>query len=1088
MEKIYTRLFFFCIVLITAAAASNAVNAQTAAPSITVRGKITDKKDRAPLIGVTVVEIDKEKRTVGGVSTDIDGNFALKPKSHQNKISVSLIGYKTVVVDINDRTTFNIQLESSSNSLAEVSITANKTSSNGLLQIDARNSTTAVAKLNAKDIEELSAASIDQAIQGRLPGVDIAANSGDPGAGMQIRIRGTSTINGSTNPLIVLDGMPYETSIPSDFNFGTADEQGYASLLNIAPADIQDISILKDAAATAVWGSRAANGVLLINTKRGRVGTPQVTYTARFTGSKQPNAIPMLTGDQYSQLIPEEVMNRTGTPLNTQTVKEFLYDPSDKYYYNNYSSNTDWIGAITRTGLMQDHNLSLAGGGEKARYFASVSYLGQRGTTLGTALNRVTTRINLDYNVSDRIRFRTDVSYTHSNTDKIYGDDDMTAPRSVAYQKMPNMSIYEINAAGINTGNYLSPLQNIQGSYPSTYNPLAMLAAGKNNVISERIVPHFNLQYDIIPSLLRATADVQFDINNTKNKQFLPQIATGRPVSDASVNLAFDGDADQFGIQTKTNLIYTPRLNEKHTFIGLVSFLTNDNRTTSLQAQSYNSASVNLQDPSVDARVQDLRSSLSQSRSVAALANAQYSYLDRYILNSAIRLDGNSRFGPANRWGLFPSLSARWRITGEKFMKKATFFDDLSLRLSYGKSGNEPKNNYSFYNIYGNYAYDYLNSSAVYSQNIELRNLRYETVTGHDIGLTMAMWKNRINIDIDLYRNRTTDLFFNDLKLPGISGFSKINMNVGTMDNQGWEVNLNAIAVKTKKLLVEFNFNIANNTNIIRQISEYYPSTKGDITTNGSYKTLLQINNPFGSFYGFRYKGVYKDAAATVATNGDGQPIVGLDGVPLQMRFNYPATDYVFKPGDARYEDINHDGNIDYKDVVYLGNGNPKYIGGFGPTVTLNGNLKINAFFSYRYGNQLVNGTRMLTSNMYGFNNQSTEVLQRWRNEGDETNVPRALWNDGYNWLGSDRYVEDASFIRLRSVTVRYNLTKSMVNRVGIRSASLYVTAENLVTFTKYTGQDPEVSIKGGDPFRVATDNSMTPPTRNMVLGLVVGF
>jgi len=1087
MEKIYTRLFFFCILLITAAAGSNAVKAQTTAPA-TVRGKITDKKDRAPLIGVTVVEIDKEKRTVGGVSTDIDGNFALKPKSRQNRISVSLIGYKTVVVDINDRTTFNIQLESSSNSLAEVSITANKTSSNGLMQIDARNSTTAVAKLNAKDIEELSAASIDQAIQGRLPGVDIAANSGDPGAGMQIRIRGTSTINGSTNPLIVLDGMPYETSIPSDFNFGTADEQGYASLLNIAPADIQDISILKDAAATAVWGSRAANGVLLINTKRGRVGSPQVTYTARFTGSKQPKAIPMLTGDQYSQLIPEEVMNRTGTPLNTQTIKEFLYDPSDKYYYNNYSKNTDWIGAITRTGLMQDHNLSLAGGGEKARYFASVSYLGQRGTTLGTALNRVTTRINLDYNVSDRIRFRTDVSYTHSNTDKIYGDDDITAPRSVAYQKMPNMSIYEINTAGMNTGNYLSPLQNIQGAYPSTYNPLAMLAAGRNNVISERIVPHFNLQYDIIPNLFRSTVDVQFDINNTKNKQFLPQIATGLPISDFNVNLAFDGDADQFGIQTKTNFIYTPRLNEKHNFIGLVSFLTNDARTTSLQAQSSNSASVNLQDPSVDARVQNLRSSFSQARSVAALANAQYSYLDRYILNSAIRLDGNSRFGPANRWGLFPSLSARWRISGENFMKKATFFDDLSLRLSYGKSGNEPKNNYTFYNIYGNYAYDYLNSPAVYSQNIELRNLKYETVTGQDIGLTMALWKNRVNIDVDVYRNRTTDLFFNDLKLPGISGFSKINMNVGTMDNQGWEVNLNAVAVKSKKLLVEFNFNIANNTNIIREISEFYPNTKGDITTNGSYKTLLQIDNPFGSFYGFRYKGVYKDAAATVATNAQGQPIVGLDGVPLQMRFNYPATDYVFKPGDAVYEDINHDGNIDYKDVVYLGNGNPKFIGGFGPTITFNGNLKVNAFFSYRYGNQLVNGTRMLTSNMYGFNNQSTEVLKRWRNEGDVTDVPRALWNDGYNWLGSDRYVEDASFIRLRSVTVRYNLTKSMVNRVGIRSASLYVTAENLVTFTKYTGQDPEVSVKGGDPFRVATDNSMTPPTRNMVLGLVVGF
>ncbi|MDT3402128.1 SusC/RagA family TonB-linked outer membrane protein [Mucilaginibacter terrae] len=1084
MKKIYTHLFFCCLTLVLAGLSMFVQAQTTTAPVATIRGKITDRKDKAPLVGVTVVEIDKEKRIVGGVSTDIDGNYALRIKNRQNKISVSLIGYKTVVVDINDRATINATMEQSSNTLTDVMVTANKTSSNGLLQIDARNSTTAVAKISAKDIEELSASSIDQAIQGRLPGVDIAANSGDPGAGMQIRIRGTSTINGSTNPLIVLDGMPYETNIPTDFNFGTADEQGYASLLNIAPADIQDISVLKDAAATAVWGSRAANGVLIINTKRGRLGSPQVTYTMRATASRQPNAIPMLTGDQYSQLIPEEVMNRTGTPLNTQTVKEFLYDPSDRYYFNNYSNNTDWIGAITRTGIMHDHNLSLSGGGEKARYFSSLSYLNQRGTTLGTALSRVTTRINLDYNVSDRIKFRTDVSYTHSNTDKVYNDD----ARSIAYQKMPNMSIYEINSFGNNTGVYLSPVQNIQGAYPGTFNPVAMLNSGINNVIGERIVPHFTLQYDIVPSLFRATADVQFDINNTKNRTFLPQIATGLPVSNQNVNRAFDGDVDQFSIQTKTNFIYTPKLNEKHSLMGLVSFITNDSKATVLQSESSNSGSVLLQDPSINSRILNLRSSFGQTRSVAAVFNAQYGLLDRYIVNFALRADGNSKFGPAHRWGLFPSVSSRWRVSGEPFMKKVTFFDDLSLRASYGKSGNEPKNNYTFYNIYGNYTYDYLGSSAVYSQNMELRNLKWETVTGQDLGLTLSMFKSRINVDVDIYRNRTTDLFFNDLQLPGISGFSKISMNVGTMDNQGWEINLNAVAVKTKKLMVEMNFNIANNTNIIREISPYYPSTKGDITTNGSYRTILQVNNPFGSFYGFRFKGVYKDQAATVATNANGQPIVGLDGVPLQMRFNYPATNYLFKPGDAAYEDINHDGNIDYKDVVYLGNGNPKFTGGFGPTITFNGNLKINTFFTFRYGYQLVNGTRMQTSNMYGFNNQSTEVLKRWRNEGDVTDVPRAVWNDGFNWLGSDRYVENGSFIRLRSVTARYNLTKRLLSRVGIRSASVYVTAENLLTFTKYTGQDPEVSVRGSDPFRVATDNSMTPPTRNLVLGMVVGF
>jgi TonB-linked SusC/RagA family outer membrane protein len=1082
MKEISIRLLFLYILLATFAY-SNVARAQNA-PVVTIRGTITDKKDKQPLIGVSVVEIDKDKRIVGGVATDINGNYALKMKNDKDQISVSFIGYKTIILDINGRTTINAQLESATRDLSDVTITANKTTSNGLLEIDQRSSTTAVATLNAKDVEELSAATIDQAIQGRLPGVDIAANSGDPGAGMQIRIRGTSTINGATDPLIVLDGMPYDTEIPTDFNFGTADEEGYASLLNIAPADIQDITVLKDAAATAVWGSRAANGVLVINTKRGKMGPPQVTYTLRVTGSKQPEAIPMLTGNQYSQLIPEEVMNRTGAPLNTQTVKEFEYDPLDAYEFNNYSKNTNWIDAVTRTGYIQDHNLSISGGGEKARYFASVSYLGQTGTTVGTALHRTTTRINLDYNVSDRIRFKTDISYAHSDQDKAYNDD----ARSIAYQKMPNMSIYEYNAQGVNTGNYLSPQSNIQGTYPGTFNPVAMLAAGTNNVLEDRIVPHFNLQYDIIPGLFKATTDVQFDINNLKSKNFLPQIATGEPVTNTNVNNTFDGDNDQFSIETKTNFIYTPQLGEKHTLVALLSLMSDDSKGTSLQEQASNAASVYLPDPSNPSTVQNLASNASEARSVAALVNAQYSYLDRYIINVGLRADGNSRFGPDHRWGLFPSISGRWRMSGEKFLRNVDFINDLSLRASYGQSGNAPSSNYTFYNTYANYNWDYLGTPAVYSQNIQLSNLRWETVTGQDVGLTFALWKNRINVDVDLYRNRTTDLFFNGLRIPSISGFSKIDMNVGTMDNQGWEINLDATAVKTKDVQVDFNFNIANNANIIRKISEFYPNTSGDVTTNGSYKTILQINNPFGSFYGYKYKGVYKDAAATIATGANGQPIVGLDGQPLQMRFNYPANGYQFKPGDAMYEDINHDGNIDYKDVVYLGNGTPKFTGGFGPSITYKGRLKLTTFFSFRYGYQLVNGTRMVTTNMYNYNNQSTEVLQRWRNPGDITNVPRALYGDGYNWLGSDRYVEDASFIRLRSITARYNLTKTASAKLGMKSASVYVTAENLVTFTKYTGQDPEVTVRGSDPFRVATDNSLTPPTRNLVLGLVVGF
>jgi len=1083
MKSFLTRIFYCLIALVLLSGTT--VMAQQAKEKITIRGKVIDKTDRTPIYGGSVVERDQDMRYVTGVATDLNGNFAIKISNPKNIISFSYIGYKTVILPVNGQANFNIELEPLSNQLGEVVISANTKTNNGTgLNIDARSSTIATSTLKAEDVQDLGASSIDQALAGRLSGVDVGTTSGDPGAGMSIRIRGTASLNGSSNPLIVVDGMPYETQIPSDFNFGTADEQGYAQLLNIAPTDIMDITVLKDAASTALWGSRAANGVLIINTKRGSIGKPAITYNVKFSGAKQPNSIPMLTGDQYSTLIPEMVMNRDGLPLDITTNKEFAYDPNDPLNYYNYSRNSDWIDAITKLGYSQDHNISMQGGGEKARYYASVGYFNQTGTTVGTGLNRITAKINLDYNVSSRIRFRTDITYTHVVTDFNYNK----TIRGVAYNKMPNMSIYQYDEYGNLTPNYFSPAQNIQGQYDATFNPLAMALVGVNHQLGERITPHFQLQYTFIPSVLTATFDVQYDINNSKTQTFLPQLATGRPTTETSVNRATDADGDGLNIQTKTNFIYQPKLKEGHSFQALLSIQSSDSRSISHNVATANTASDVLQDPSNPSRTQNsdltLSSGASQYRSVGALISAQYGYLDRYLINVGIRGDGNSRFGPNNRYGFFPSASGRWRISGEPFMKKFKFLDELSLRASYGHSGNVPGSNYSFYNTYQPGIW------GVYPSNMELTNLRWETLIGKNLGFNLGILKNRVKIDAEIYQNTTKDMFYNNLQISSFTGFTGVSMNVGTMDNDGFEININTIPIKTKNWTIGFDFNISKNINTLRSISEFYPKTNGTkITSNGVYQTFLQIGNPFGSYYGFRFKGVYKDADATIARDASGTEIIGPNGQKVQMRFNYPATNYLFQPGDAMYEDVNHDGNIDYKDIVYLGNGIPKLTGGFGPSVTYKNNLKLSAFFSYRWGYQLINGTKMNTTNMYNFNNQSTAVLGRWRNPGDITNMPRALYNSGYNWLGSDRYVEDASFIRLRSVTLRYNFTPKFLEKFKFKAASFYVTTENLFTWTKYTGQDPDVS-SGGDnnPLSYNVDNSMTPPGKSVLFGLTVGF
>ena len=349
------------------------------------------------------------------------------------------------------------------------------------------------------------------------------------------------------------------------------------------------------------------------------------------------------------------------------------------------------------------------------------------------------------------------------------------------------------------------------------------------------------------------------------------------------------------------------------------------------------------------------------------------------------------------------------------------------------------------------------------------------------------MFQGRLRFDVDFYRNRTNDLYFEDLQIASYTGYDRVNMNVGTMDNQGWEFAIWTQPYKSKNVIIGFDFNISSYQNIVREISEYYPSSQGNVGNNGEYLRKLQINNPFGSFYGFRYKGVYDNEQQTIANGDDGKQIVGPNGQIVYMRFNYPTVNYAFQAGDAMYEDINHDGNINYMDVVYLGNSNPKFFGGFGPSLTWK-NLKLSTYFSFRYDYDIVNGTKINTTNMSGFNNQSTAVLRRWRNEGDITDIPRGIIGGGYNWLGSDRYVEDASYLRFRTITARYTFTKRVLDKLKIKNLSAYFTAENLMTWTDYTGQDPEVSLRGADPFRVAIDYSMTPPAKTFTIGLVAGF
>ncbi|MGY5354488.1 SusC/RagA family TonB-linked outer membrane protein [Wenyingzhuangia sp. IMCC45467] len=1092
-HNIKNLLYCFSFILISIT--SNNLFAQQG--TMLVRGTVIDSKTNEPVLGATVTEQDADSRIVTAVITDFDGNFAIRFKKASNRLVVSTIGYATQTLNVTANKNIIVSLVSKTEDLDEVVLTAKKTPESGLLNIAERDLTTSVVTINAKEVENVQGASIAEQLQGRVPGMDITASSGDPGAGMQIRIRGTSSINGSSEPLIVVDGMPLETSVPEGFNFSTADQQGYAAMLNIAPSDIETISILKDAAATAMWGARAASGVLIINTKRGAIGKPRFQYSFRGTLQSLPEQIPMLNGDQYSQLIPEAYMNRSGVPLNTLTVKEFQYDPQEVYWYKNYSNNTDWVDAITQTAFTQDHNITMNGGGDKAKYYASVGFYDSNGVTKGTNYTRLNGRLNLDYTVSDRIRFRADLSYTTAKNDRNYtdGDRDRDLIRGVAQKKMPNMAIYEYDEQGNLTPNLFSPESNIQGSYPGTYNPLAMIEFAQNTQEDNRIIPKFRLDADLVPGWLKTIFDLQFDFNSIKRKRFLPQNASGRPFTESIVNLVDESSSDGLGIQTKTNFVFTPKMNSDiHTLSAVASFQTNQYQGEGYRATTSNSASVLLRDPSIPSRTNTgvIGSGSNSHRSVAAVFSAQYGLLDRYLLNAGVRTDGDSKFGPGQRFATFPSLSARWRISGEPFMKGLKFVDDLSLRASIGQSGGSPDNKYGSYiyqNQYNTFGSTYLGENGVYSGNVQLDDLQWETLTGKNIGFNTRLFDYRFSLDVEFYQNRTENLLFPNLSIPSSSGYSALGMkNTGTMDNRGFEIGLQSTPYKSDKWQVDFNFNIARNENVVRELSEYLVTEAGSAEQNGSYKRYVKENNPFGSFYGYKFKGVYKDLESTKARDAQGNVITGPNGQDVYMRFNYPNTDYTFQPGDAMYEDINNDGNIDSKDVVYLGNSNPMFTGGFGSTVKYNRNLSLMVFFTYRLDYDVINETDMYTTNMYGFDNQSTAVLSRWRNPGDETDMPRAVYRGGFNWLGSDRYVEDASFLRFRSASLRYTFDKKVLKGLKMDDLSMFFTVDNIYTFTKYSGQNPDTQMKGGDMFGIAVDKSRTPVPRKFTVGISARF
>jgi TonB-linked SusC/RagA family outer membrane protein len=1082
MNKLHLKLI--CSILLVG------LTIPSMAQSFVISGHILDGGYDEALMGVNVVEVDANGRYLSGTITDLNGNYVIRVSSGTATVQVSMLGYEKQLIEVNNRTRIDITLNESSTALDAVTIVGQKMGHDGVQSV--RDRATSVARIEFESLNSSMTTTVEEMLQGRLGNVDISSVSGDPGAGLNIRIRGTATLNARNSPLIVINGIPYDTQIDDGFDFGSADVEKFGSLIDVAPEDIESIEVLKDAGATAIWGSKASNGVLMIKTKRGTRSKPIFEYTSKLTHKHEPAPIPMLDGGGYARLIANEHYNldtRNNFFASGGASREIAYDKDWEEYWN-YAQNTNWVEEITKPAFTQQHHFSVRGGGEKSGYKLSVGYLDENGTTIGTRLKKLNIGTSFDYKISSKLKFNSDILYTRYDQDANYDYEDgfykdNRSLRSMAYRRMPNLSVYVRDTSNIPYEEYFTPTSTLQGNADQIVNPVAFANLATHKRFQDNLRAGFNLDYRISDKV-RMNATITLDVFDKKMEKFLPYKAIGFNFYDNITRRATNEFTNKSSIFAVSKIIYSP-FTGKHD-LKILGQLDGEISTTRGYRIATSRAFSEFETSTIgDKSITDLRAWYTEYRSLGAFANVFYKYNDKYIFSLGAKLEGNSKYSSEVRWGIFPAATVAWRVSEEPFLKNVSFINDFKFRGSWGISGNAPDDNDLYFNTYGaGIQYAYLNMPGVVPNNMELTGLRWENIEQYNLGLSFYGLNNRLNVEFDIYEKTTHNLFLRYTPIPTSTGFNNFNTNDGKLQNKGMEALVDYRVVDREDFKFSFNFNISRNSNVVLELPENFSVTYGNMLTNGNFKTAIYPGETIGGFFGYNYLGVYSETEDTYVRDAEGNLIYDIgESIPMTMIHGGPES-YIYEAGDSQYEDRNFDGKIDELDLIYLGDTNPDFMGGFGPRVQYKG-LVVNFFLYYRIGQEIINQTRIDTENMYGYDNQSKATNWRWRSEGDETDMPRALYNEGFNWLGSSRFVEDGSYVRFKSASISYRLPKSVISKFNFSQMRVYLTGYNMYTWTKYSGQDPEVGFPNR-PDELPKDYSRTPPSIRYTLGLSITF
>lgn len=973
------------------------------AQQITVQGVVKDQTGET-VIGASVME----KGTTNGTITGIDGDFSLN-MSPNGTLVVSFVGYKTQEVQVKGQKQLQVVLSEDAEMLDEVVVIGYGTMKKSDL-------TGAVSSIGNKDIKDSPVSNLGQAIQGKISGVQIV-DAGKPGDNVSIKIRGLGSIN-NCDPLVVIDGVPTDLGLSS---------------LNMT--DVERLDVLKDASATAIYGSRGANGVVMITTKRGTEGKGKLAVSANYSFQNATNVPSLLNAAQYAELSNDMMVNSGRNP-NPEWA-----NPSE------LGAGTDWMDELLRTGVMQNYTVSYSGGNEKSHYYVSGGFLDQSGIVKSVNYRRFTFQSNSDAQVLKWLKFSNNITFS--------ADTKKSGSYSIG-DALKALPIYPVKNED---GSWSGPEGNSEW-YGSTRNPIGPTELNQGQTNGYNFLANLTAEL-AFTKWLKFKSTFGYDAKFWFMDNFTPKYDwKPTPTEETS---RYKSDNKSFTYLWDNYFLFDHTFAEKHR-VGLMAGMSAQwNTHDYLNAQKNVFMFDNVHEMDNGEEMYAIGGNETEWALLSYMARVNYSYEDRYLLTATIRRDGSSRFGKKHRWGTFPSVSVAWRASQEKWFPKNDYVNDLKVRAGYGVTGSQASvGNYSYLASYNTSVYPFGisngNQTALVSSTLANPYIHWEEVAQTNIGFDASLFNSRVMFSFDAYLKETRDMLVK-ASIPITSGFEDTTTtytNAGKVRNQGIEMSLHTINL-IGELGWETNLTATYNKNKIKDLNSDVPYYINQI--NNSYVTMLAKDYPINVFYGYVTDGIFQN----------------------QSEVNTHAVQPGAEPGDIRFRDLNNDGVINDSDRTVIGNPNPSWLFSMNNSLSYKG-FELSVFLQGIAGNKIYNANNIDNTGMAAAYNQTTDVLKRWQGEGTSNSMPRAVFGDpNQNTRVSDRFVENGSYLRLKNITLSYTFPKQWLQKAQIENARLSLSCENVATITGYSGFDPEVGING-------IDQNRYPISRTFSLGLNFNF